>query len=63
MAMRSGGLVHALARAKKNVTACEIPAEVRKRKWGKPKKYGRQIKLIRLFDMKSSVFEYADILV
>lgn len=63
MAMRSGGLVHVLVRAKKNVTAYGIPAEVRKRKRGKPRKYGRKKKLIRLFDMKSSVFEYADILV
>jgi hypothetical protein len=63
MAMRSGGLVHVLVRAKKNVTAYQIPAEVRKRKRGKPRKYGQKKKLIRLFDMKGSVFEYADILV
>lgn len=61
MAMKSGGRVHVLARAKKNVTAYMPPPSVRKRKRGKPRKYGAKKKLARLFDMKSSVFEYADI--
>jgi len=58
-ARKSNGSVHVLTRAKKNVTAYEVPAKARKRKRGKPKKYGRKKKLICLFDMKSSVFEHA----
>jgi hypothetical protein len=58
-ARKSNGSVHVLTRAKKNVTAYEVPTRTRKRKRGKPKKYGRKRKLVCLFDMKSSVFEHA----
>jgi hypothetical protein len=60
-AQRSNGSAHVLVRAKKNVTAYGIPISLVKRGRGQPRKYGRKKKLIRLFSMKSSVFEHADL--
>ena len=51
-------LIHILTRAKKNVVACR-PARTRKnRKQGRPKKYGKKLKLMKLFDSKAKAFEF-----
>jgi len=46
-------LVHILTRAKKNVVAYRPAPPLRKRTRGKPKKYGRKLHLMRLFDSKA----------
>lgn len=56
----SGGLVHVLARAKKNVTAYKTPKKPRKGKRGRPCVYGAKIRLGSLFERKSSVFQHAE---
>jgi len=53
-AMKSNGSVHVLTRAKKNVTAYEVPTQTRKRKRGKPKKYGRKKKLDSVFNSRQT---------
>jgi len=46
-------LVHVLTRAKKNVTAYRPAAPKKKRKQGRPKKYGQKLRLMALFDSKA----------
>jgi len=55
----SGGpLVHILTRAKKNVVAY-LPAPVpKKRKRGQPKKYGKKLKLMKLFDSTAKAYSF-----
>ena len=51
-------LIHILTRAKKNVVAYR-PARPRKKpKRGRPKKYGKKLKLMKLFDSKAKAFEF-----
>lgn len=50
--------IHILTRAKKNVVAYR-PARPRKKpKRGRPKKYGKKLKLMKLFDSKAKAFEF-----
>jgi hypothetical protein len=56
-------LVHILTRAKKNVVAyCPAPPK-NKPKRGRPKKYGRKLRLIKLFDSKAHALQSAQALV
>ncbi len=51
-------LVHVLTRAKKNVVAY-LPAPVpKKRKKGRPRKYGKKLKLMKLFDSKVKAYKF-----
>jgi hypothetical protein len=50
LARNSQGLLHILVRAKKNVTAYRPPGKQAKDKRGPKPKYGRKIKLMKLFD-------------
>ncbi len=51
-------LIHILTRAKKNVVAY-CPARGRKKpKRGRPKKYGKKLKLMKLFDSKAKAFQF-----
>ena len=51
-------LVHILTRAKKNVVAY-LPAPVpKKRKKGRPRKYGKKLKLMKLFDSKAKAYKF-----
>ncbi len=58
-------LVHIVTRAKKNIVAYQPAPPPKKKRRGAPKKYGRKIKLMSLFDSnrKAFVFEEADALV
>jgi len=51
-------LVHILTRAKKNVVAY-LPASLgKKRKQGRPRKYGKKLKLMKLFDSKAKAYKF-----
>ena len=53
-----GPLVHILTRAKKNVVAY-LPAPVpKKRKQGRPGKYGKKLKLMKLFDSTAKTYPF-----
>ena len=53
-----GHLVHILTRAKKNVVAY-LPAPPRKkRKRGRRRKYGKKLKLMKLFDSKAKAYKF-----
>ena len=50
--------VHILTRAKKNVVAyCKPPAR-KKHKRGRPKEYGKKLKLVKLFDSKAKCYTF-----
>lgn len=51
-------LVHILTRAKKNVVAYRPARTPKKRKRGRPNKYGQKLKLMRLFDSKAKAYDF-----
>lgn len=51
-------LVHILTRAKKNVVAYHPATQPKKAKRGRRKKYGKKLKLMRLFDSKAKAYEF-----
>lgn len=55
----TGGLVHTLVRAKKNCTAFLPPKQAEKGKRGRPKKYGKAVKVRDLFTKKKKLFQKA----
>jgi len=53
-----GNFVHILTRAKKNVVAyCKPPAR-KKHKRGRPREYGKKLKLVKLFDSKAKCYTF-----
>jgi hypothetical protein len=58
LAARSGNL-HILTRAKRNVVAYEPPAQPKKRRRGRPRRYGTKRKLTPLFDRWAAKFQTA----
>jgi hypothetical protein len=61
----SENLVHILTRAKKNVVAYLPAPPQKKRKHGRPRKYGQKLKLMKLFDSKTKTYRFrtAEVLV
>ncbi len=59
-AIGSCGRIHVLARAKKNVTAYEVPRAKRKKTRGKPRKYGKKHRLAKFFDRRKRRFSKAE---
>ena len=57
MAAQQQGLVHILTRAKKNVVAYEQPHRPKKARRGRPRKYGKKLSLMELFDTWPSKFK------
>ena len=56
-----GNFVHILTRAKKNVVAyCKPPAR-KKHKRGRPREYGKKLKLFKLFDSKAKCYTFQTI--
>ncbi len=56
-----GNFVHILTRAKKNVVAyCKPPAR-KKHKRGRPREYGKKLKLAKLFDSKAKCYAFQTI--
>lgn len=56
-----GNFVHILTRAKKNVVAyCKPPAR-KKHKRGRPREYGKKLKLLKLFDSKAKCYAFQTI--
>lgn len=51
-------LVHILTRAKKNVVAYLPAPPGKKRKQGRPRKYGKKLKLMKLFDSKAKAYKF-----
>jgi len=51
-------LVHVLTRAKKNVVAYLPAMSPKKRKRGRPRKYGKKLKLMKLFDSKAKAYQF-----
>jgi hypothetical protein len=51
-------LVHVLVRAKKTVTAYRPAVRRKKRKQGRPRKYGQKLRLMALFDSKAQAREF-----
>ena len=51
-------LVHILTRAKKNVVAYLPASPGKKRKRGRPRKYGKKLKLMKLFDSKAKTCKF-----
>ncbi len=51
-------LVHILTRAKKNVVAYLPAPSGKKRKRGRPRKYGKKLKLMKLFDSKAKAYKF-----
>ena len=62
-AARYGGHLHILTRAKKNVVAYLPPTHPKKPRPGRPRMYGKKLKLMKLFDTWSDKFETADVMV
>jgi len=58
-------LVHILTRAKKNVVAYLPPPPQKKRKRGQPRKYGKKLQLMKLFDSQAKAYKFrkAEVLV
>jgi len=53
-----GNFIHIVTRAKKNVVAyCKPPAK-KKHKRGRPRQYGKKLKLISLFDSKAECYTF-----
>jgi hypothetical protein len=63
IAAQQSGLVHILTRAKKNIVAYEQPHRPRKPRRGRPRKYGKKLTLMELFDTRSGRFKTADTVV
>ena len=55
---QAGQLIHILTRAKKNVVAYHKPPPRKKRKKGRPRKYGQKLHLAKLFDSKSKSYKF-----
>lgn len=55
---RGGPLVHILTRAKKNVVAYHPAPAPKKRKRGQPRKYGKKLKLMKLFDSTAKAYSF-----
>ena len=53
--------VHILTRAKKNIVAYGKPPKKEKQQRGRPREYGKKIKLITLFDTNSSSYNFQTI--
>lgn len=53
--------IHVLIRAKKNVVAYKIPPLKNKPSRGRPRKYGKKLKLYELFDLWSNKFKEAKV--
>jgi hypothetical protein len=51
-------LVHILTRAKKNVVAYIPAPSGKKRKHGRPRKYGKKLKLMKLFDSQAQAYKF-----
>jgi len=51
-------LVHILTRAKKNVVAYLSAPSQKKRKRGRPRKYGKKLQLMKLFDSKAKAYRF-----
>ena len=51
-------LVHILTRAKKNVVAYLPAPSHKKRKQGRPRKYGKKLQLMKLFDSKAKAYRF-----
>lgn len=51
-------LLHILTRAKKNVVAYLPPPSGKKRKRGRPRKYGKKLQLMKLFDSKAKAYRF-----
>ena len=56
------GQLHILTRAKKNIVAYLDPPKPKKKKRGRPRKYGKKLKLISLFDTWSHKFQTVDVM-
>lgn len=56
-ALQHPELIHILTRAKKNVVAYETPRARKKRGPGRPRQYGRKLKLAKLFDSRPHKFK------
>jgi hypothetical protein len=56
-ALQHPELLHILTRAKKNVVAYEPPRARKKRGPGRPRQYGRKLKLAKLFDSRRHQFK------
>ena len=54
----TGQVVHILTRAKKNVVAYRTPPPRKKRKRGRPRKYGQKLHLTKLFDSNSKSYTF-----
>lgn len=55
---RDGQLVHILTRAKKNVVAYLPAPAPKKRRQGRPGKYGKKLKLMKLFDSTAKAYSF-----
>jgi hypothetical protein len=51
-------LIHILTRAKKNVVAYLPAPSGKKRKRGRPRKYGKKLQLMKLFDSKAKAYRF-----
>ena len=55
----AGQSIHILTRAKKNIVAYQPPRPKKKRGRGRPRKYGKKLKLMTLFDTRRHPFKTA----
>ena len=56
-----GNLIHILTRAKKNVVAYDKPPKKKKHQKGRPREYGKKLKLMTLFDSKAQCYAFQTI--
>ncbi len=56
-----GNLVHILTRAKKNIVAYGKPPKKKKHQRGRPRKYGKKLKLMKLFDSTTKCYTFQTI--
>jgi hypothetical protein len=59
-AAKQEGFLHVLTRAKKNVVAYRTPPRPKKKGRGRPRKYGRKLELMKLFDAWEQRFKTAE---
>lgn len=57
----AGNFVHILTRAKKNIVAYGKPPKKKKHQRGRPRKYGKKLKLMKLFDSTTKCYTFQTI--
>jgi len=62
-AAQFGGQLHILTRAKKNIVAFQPPGARKRKQHGRPKVYGKKLKLFKLFDSRARKFQTTEAII